>query len=713
MNFIKVFLLLVFVCNYSLLAQSDTLQYELEDIMVTGTRIEQKLIDIPFSVERVDKTQWQFSRKQGVNDVLQTIPGLFLQSRYGNHDVRISIRGFGSRSNSGIRGVRILLDGIPESEPDGQTRVESLDFTAISRIELVKGNSSSLYTNSPGGVINFMTDKYFPTSFALIDNEIGQFDLRKNGFKVGIFTPKNRFMLTTSYENYRGFRQHSNEYQTRLNSVYEANVTDKSKILVNGYYVNGLIKLPGSLTLEQYQTNDSMANPQDVSRDSKRISKKGRLGITYSIDFGKENFSNKVEVIGYGTIKNLDRTAATYRSIIRYGVGGAFRYVNKLTFGGRKKSKQRTNEFSVGGDFFYQTGPISEFDNLNGQKGDVLENLNDETISNVGFYALDQLSILPQRLSLLVTGRYDRVTYASQNLQGSFQDTSRLFDKFTPKFAINLKLTPKIAFYASFGLGFDSPAFNEMDNYPLTSDGGLHLINPDIMPQKSQNIEAGIKGNLPPVKKKFFTNTFAEITFYHNKIQDVIVPFNVNGDVYFRNAGKSKRTGLEVGFSTEIVKGLTLKSAYTFQNFKYSEYFAGVDTGGILINFDYSRNIEPSNPKHFASVDLSYRYTFKKKYTAFIKGNYQYVDNMFVDDANTAKTEAYNLYNGQLGIDLNFSGFRILAYGGLNNITNKKYVGFININADIDKELIVRRYYESGAPRNFFGGLTLAYLFKR
>jgi iron complex outermembrane receptor protein len=707
-----IFIIICLLLSNSVFSQeegTDTVKYMTDEIIVTGTRIEQKIIDIPYPVMRINQTNWVTSRKIGVQDVLLTVPGLFLQPRYGNHDTRITIRGYGSRSNTGIRGVRILLDGIPESEPDGQTRIEAIDFDAIGRIEVVRGYSSSLYTNAPGGVINFLTDKYFPVSFFQLNNEFGSYDLRKNGFKMGINSKTSRFMTSYSYQNYAGYRQHSQEYQHRLNTLFEADFTPQSKLSVYGYYVNGLIKLPGSLTLKNYNENDTAANSRSLSRDEKRNSRKGRVGITLQTSLESGKMKHTFEATTYGTIKIFDRVARTYRLFTRYGIGGSFKYINKFTFGGKSKSNQRTNEFTIGTDLFYQDGPIREFNNLGGKKGDDLVGLSNEVISNVGAYALNQIDIIPQKLSLLLSGRYDRVVFISQDEVAGFRDTSRVFSEFTPKAALNFKLTPHIALYTSFGFGFDSPAGNELDNYPFSSDNGLHKLNPDLKAQKSTSFEVGIKGEVMGFKKKYFKNTFFEISFYRTKIDDVIVPFVVDNSVYFRNAAVSNRTGVEVGFSSEVLKGLTLKGSYAYQKFKYDSYIAGnVDSVGVLTEADYSGNIEPSNPDNFFTGEIMYQHTLAKKYTFYVKSNIQYVGSMFVNDANvdSLKTEAYTLINAQIGVDINFNKFRIVAYGGLNNIADKKYVAFININSDRQE------YYESGPRRNFFGGLTLAYMFR-
>ncbi len=700
----RMFLLFVVVFVYSdIMAQIDTNYYQTEEIIITGTRTEKRIIDIPYPVQRIDNMEWKSTRKQAVNEILGYVPGIFFQPRYGNHDVRISIRGFGSRSNSGIRGVRILLDGMPESEPDGQTRIEALDFSSIGRIEVLRGNSSSLYTNAPGGVINFFSDIDFPTSLVMLDNQFGSYDLRKNGLKAGYKSYNSTFMLSYSYENYGGYRIHSNEFQNRLNSAFETQLSSKSTLSIYGYYVNGVIKLPGSLTLKQYNDNEMQADTNFIAGDYKRITKKGRLGIKFNTRFGEKD-NNTVEVLGYATIKDLERTDSRYRIFSRTGIGGSFRYINKSLIA------DRTNEFSVGGDVYYQGGPMEYYNNVNGSKGNTVRALLNETLYNIGFYFTELFPIVKNKLDVLITGRYDRVTYDSKDNQGGKADTVRTFDKFTPKFALNFKITPKIALYGSFGLGFDTPANNEMDNYPTSSNGGRTTLNPDLKPQNSTNIEFGFKGDLPSVQNKFFRNTFAELTFFSSNIENEIVPFVVDGTYYYRNAAQTQRTGIEAGINTEIFKGLGLKAAYTYSDFYYKEYDALViktTPTYTETKEQYKDKVVPSVPKNLFNIELGYTHVFSPVVSAFLKGNMQLVGEMYVDDKNTdsLKTASYNLFGLQAGLNILYKGLSIVAYGGVNNLGDQKHVAFININDN--KGL----FYEAGPRRNFFGGLTIAYSF--
>ncbi len=672
-------------------------EYELDDVVVTGSRVNKKIIDIPYPVVRIDNSLFQYDRKIGVFDVLPSIPGMFLQSRYGNHDVRIAIRGFGSRSNSGIRGVRILLDDIPESEPDGQTRIEAIDFNSIGRIEIVKGNSSSLYTNAPGGVVNFINDVDFPRSFAVQFNQFGSFDLRRNGLKAGVRTDKYGFVTTYSYQNYTGFREHNNEYWHIFNTVLEVHPGDNTSLKILGYFVDGLIKLPGSLTKEEFEEDPFQADQRQVDRDSKRISTKGRLGVRFNTKFGK-SLNNEIEITTYGTMKFFHRPTRLYKIINRNGLGLTARYANRTNIFGMQ------NEFTIGTDVFLQPARIEFYDNINGQKGDQLIQLLDEGINNTGFYISDNFELLQDRMFLLLSGRYDYVSYDITEETLPSRTDQRTFEAFTPKIALNYKLTPHIAVYTSFGLSFDSPAKNELDPFDPA-----YLYNQELQAQESKNFELGIKGNIISYDALYFRNVLFEATFFNINIDNEIVPFEVLGDVFFRNAAVTNRLGIELGTQLEVIERLQFVFSYTYSNFSYDSYFAKTiefdSTGFVESEEDFSNNIVPSVPEHNIYMSLAYTFPFATNLNGFLKFSYMGISGLWVDDANSDKTDAYNLLNSVLGFDMKFGNFNLLVSAGVNNMFDLVYVGFTNTNS-ADK-----RFYEAGAPRNFFASLNLGYTF--
>lgn len=669
--------------------------YQVDAIVITGTRTRKRLIDVPYAMDRVDMADAKFERKVTVDDVLGDIPGLFLQNRYGNHDVRISIRGFGSRSNTGIRGVRILLDGIPESEPDGQTRIEAIDFQSLGSIEIVRGNASSLYTNAPGGVINFISDIHFPKSHFMSFNQFGSFNLRQNGFKAGVRTDHYGLLTTYSYHNARGYRAHSDDFWHIANVALETRPGGNSTLQILAYTADGLIRLPGSLTKEQFDADPRQANPRDVARDTKRITRKGRLGLRYESIFGNK----EAEFTGYATIKYFERTAGTYRLFNRDGLGASTRLVTHGTI------FDHANEFSVGGDWFYQYGPIQEYDNINGTRGDVLQNLTDESIGNVGCYVQNTFTIVPSRLDLFLTGRYDNVLFNSKDRLLNVRSAHRRFEDFTPKAALNFKLTPTIAAYTSYGLGFDTPAGNEMDNFPTSTDPNI-LLNPDLNPQHSRNFEAGMKGNVVSSSSAFLRRLKFDAAFFASRVEDEIVPFDVFGDVFFRNSAVTHRAGVELGLDADIVEGLRFRGAYTFSDFTYDQYEAGTVefdslSNIVLSNEDFSGNVVPSVPKHNLSVNLSYERGLARHVTGFVKTSFTNVSGMYVDDANSDKTEGYKIVDQLVGVDATVGGLDLLLSGGVNNLFDETYVGFVNVNSTAGE------FYEVGEPRNYFGGLNV------
>lgn len=685
--------------KYYLVPKSDTISYELEEVVVTGTRTQQRAIDIPYSVSTLTNVNYKYDKRVSINDVLGFVPGVFMQSRYGNHDVRISIRGFGSRSNSGIRGVRILLDGIPESEPDGQTRIEAIDFNAVGRIEIVKGNSSSLYTNAPGGVVNFINNVYSPNSYVIQHNEVGSYGLSRNGLKMHLRSKNYGFIFNHTYHSYKGYREHSQDYWHIINSVLEVTPADDSKLEFLGYIVHGMIKLPGSLTLAEYNTDPFQAAPDEKNFDFRRVSKKGRIGVRYTKILGEEK-NHEIELTGYGTLKLFERVDKRFRIFNRHGLGASGKYIYRDNFFGFD------NEFTTGYDLFYQTGPIEVYTNVNGAKLDQLRSLVDETISNVGFYFLDNVQLIKNKLSLLISGRYDNVSYYFIDRLLESRNAKRKFVAFTPKVGVNYKLKPTIALYANAGYSFDTPAGNELGNFPTSSDGGATMLNPDLEPQKSFNLELGLKGRVQYDLPIFSDNVF-DLTLFSSVIRDEIVPFEVFGSVYFRNAAKTWRRGLEFGSDSKLMYGFKLKTSYTYSYFRYREYYALALVGNQM-NFtiqeqNYSGNAVPSVPEHNLNVALTYEKELGINTAFFSKFSFQHVSGMYVNDKNLEKTDAYNLANFLIGLDQRFGNLNLLFSTGINNIFNKKFVGFININSTAG------RFFELGEPRMYFVNLNIAY----
>jgi iron complex outermembrane recepter protein len=703
-NLILLFIVIFFFNSLYLYSQEkekekDSTKYETEEMVITGTRTLEKIIDIPYSVFRVDRKELQFGKKVSAKNVLADVPGLFLQSRYGNKEIRVTIRGYGTRSNSGVRGVKILQDGIPESEPDGETVIDAVDFTSLGGVEVVKGNLSSIYGNSPGGVVNFISDLYFPKNFITTNNQYGNYGLRQNGLKLGIKTNDYRFFVSYFYRNLDGYRNHNVEYQNLVNSVYEGYIGTKSTISVLGNYVKGFDRLPGPITKEQYYADPFQAYDLAVAKDFRTETKKGRLAVRFKTIFGKTN-NNEVEVTGYGGIKDYMKTDdINYIISTRNSVGSLLRYTN------RSALSNHNNVFTVGMDFAYQSGPRTIFDNVAGQRG---PNVNDEfedIQSNMGFYMENQFELIKNKSNIIFSTRYDRVGLSKNSLQYTgYIDTSRIFESITPKFGINYKLTPSIALYTSYAVGVDIPTVSELDNNYFTSNI-RYTLNPDLKPQKSQNFEFGIKGNLMNKKSEFMRKLRFEATFFDYVIRDELVPFTINQNAFFRNATRTNRVGLEFGFMCEPIEGIELVTNYTYTNFKYKDYRAVIQSPSGNYLEEYSENYVPSIPQHILNFILNFEFEISETFSGLLQWDCDYLSRMYVNDKNTETAPSYFYGNVMGGINFSVGNLNTILFVGANNIFDKRYVGYININD------FYGRYYETGEPRSIYSGLNVSYKF--
>lgn len=677
----------------------------LEEIVITGTRDEKKIIDIPYSVFRVDKKELVFGRDMNAKDILQDVPGLFIQTRYGS-DVRISIRGFGTRSNSGVRGIRIMQDGFTESEPDGETTLDAIDYSSLGGVEVVKGNQSSLYPNAPGGVINFLSDFGFTSNFVRSSSQFGSYGLMQNGIRSGLVTNNTKLLLSYTYKNYKGYREHGSEYSHLVNANYLVELDNKSSISVYGNYSRSFARNPGALNGIEYALDPRQAYFVAVGSDFKKETQKGRLGLKYKKSWGRSD-NNQLEILGFGSIKDLIFTTnVLYNVKYKYFLGSSVRFTNKSTI------LKRSNEFTTGADYSYVTGPLSAYTNIGGSKGDDLQLQNTETQMNYGIFAINRLELFKEKFYFLLSGRYDKVSINNNDELFTARNSTRMFERVTPKAAFNYKLTPTVSVYTSFGFGFDTPSASELENFQYSSNFGTTTLNPDINPQTSKNFEVGLKGNLVNKKRKFLKKALFELTFFNTIVNDEIIPFIITDRVFYRNAAKTNRLGFESGFKIEPVEKVDVLLNYTYTNFKYDKYISRIFPGtGDPVDVEYSGNMVPAVPQHLVNFIVEAEPEIARHLELLCIFDCDYVSKIFTDDLNSASASPYFYANTMLGLKYSSKDFNLILSAGLKNIFNRKYVGFVNINANPEQPDDQRRYYELGEPRNFYTSAVLTYKF--
>jgi iron complex outermembrane receptor protein len=230
-------------------------------------------------------------------------------------------------------------------------------------------------------------------------------------------------------------------------------------------------------------------------------------------------------------------------------------------------------------------------------------------------------------------------------------------------------------------------------------------LNPDIDPQKSNNFELGIKGSIRNRSSEIMEKIFFDLTFFYYKVFDEIIPFIINQKTFFRNAAKTTRVGLETGIKTEPFEHVEMTVNYTYTNFKYDSYTTIISSPIGTTTEDYAGNYEPSVPKHILNFILNYELEMSEDFSALFLWDCDYISKMYVNDANSEQSAGYFYGNVMAGLSFSNEYFGTVFYLGAGNIFNKRYAGFININD------FYGRYYDTGEPRNIYGGLNLSYKF--
>ncbi|MEP7234659.1 MAG: TonB-dependent receptor [Ignavibacteriota bacterium] len=680
-----------------------------EDLEVSSTRVSESKLDVPMGITTVSEAQFTNSRGYELNDALSLVPGVFSQGRSGHTDARITIRGYGARgagdrSNAGnLRGIRVMIDGVPETEPDGRTSLDNVDLSSYSHIEVLRSNASSLYGSAAGGVISLYTNLDFPNSFVDESFKTGSFGFMKNSVSAGALSGSSHIYAGFSNASYEGFRPHSESQTGNAKIVITSKLGENTDLLINASAASNIFRFPGPLTFAQFEANPLQADSTYVARDEHRFNRVGKFSLEVDHDLGGGSAISGTVFLQPKILTRSER--GQWREFNRYSIGssGAYSWLAEL-------NPTTHNTLLLGFDQQFQDGTI-QFFNMNSSlgRGTILRQDKSEASSNVGLYLQDQFAI--DDLTLVLGGRYDLLRYQYEDFTGAIPKDDVEFTAFTPKAAVSYKLGSQNSVYVAYGGGLEAPAFNEIDppdSAIIASHGGTFNPNasfsPFLKPAKSTSIELGTKGIITGGGS--LTAISYDVALFSIKVTDDIIPWN--GGAFYFMAGKTSRTGGELGLAAYFDFGLTARTAFTFMSAKYDEYSSDLGT--------FDGNKQAGIPDIFGRFSLHY----DTEFGLFAEAGLNHVGEYYADDRNDklpdgtpdSKTNslapAYTIFDLTLGYQRTlFEVLNLNLFVGISNLTDQSYISSVFINGTGN------RYFEPGMPRNFVGGVSLKYNFSK
>ena len=646
-----------------------------EELVITATRANSKLSETPFSVNTIGKDQIEKGQFLNLDESLNQVPGLYFSNRYNySRDLRMSIRGFGSRSNFGIRGIQVFIDGIPSTTPDGQTVLDDLDLSIVRQIEILRGTSSALYGSSSGGVVNIITESGNNTSGGAFNSMIGDNSFLRNSFKVGDKVEDFDFFISGAHLNYGGYREHSNVEQTNLGikAGYDFNENYRAEFIfrvVDSPYAEDA----GGLNSAERRANKKGARQRNIDLDAGEAvtDKKMGLSIVRASEFHRlelrnyfnwRDFDAKLPItpfIGAGIVK-LDRTI----------VGGGLEYENSHNV------FEFRNQFILGFDFDSMKDDRRRFDNLNGSTGELQFEQN-EKAKTLGLF-LQEKFFINSYTSVLAGLRYDHVDFEIHDkfLSNGDQTGELEFNEMTYSIGLSYNPTNFLNYYFNYSTAFETPTFTEFAN--PSSNGTLGGFA-NVSAQKSSGYELGMRLN---TSEKFNMS----LVYYHLDVEDEVTTVsNVDGRAFFNNAD-TRRSGAELDFQVMLVKNLDLSASFTHSNLNFTKFINTPEAVG---------NRLPGVPKQHGYLGLNY----ENQEGSFANWNLNYVGKIYTNNINSVSDTSYLVSNLVFGHKYRFEKYRLVGKVGVNNLFDKDY------NQEIRIQDATSRFFETAPKRNFFGSV--------
>lgn len=658
-------------------SQADSTKTQtLPEIFIKSSRIIEAKQQLPLAITLLDiKETKEVLQQLSFNDYISSVSGLMaLNANNFSQDLRVSIRGFGARSAFGIRGVKLIVDGIPETTPDGQGQIDNLNLAAIEKIEIIKGPSSTLYGNASGGVINVFTQNTFENDYIKTGLTFGNYNLRRYQVNAGFRLKKTKLIVQETNTKTNGYRQQSGFKSDNLNFRLLHDISNKTKLnLQLNYTESPYAEDAGGLTLDELLDDRKQARTRNVDFKTEESINQFKLGTSINHKWSNNTLN------AYGFFSNRN-----FYGLLPFENGGIVDLGRNYYGIGSNYSIKKTNEnlqntFQFGFDLAQQIDNRKRFNNLNGSQGDKALDQK-EQFGTIGFYALNHLKI--NKFLLRFGIRYDTnyIEVKDALLENKNQSGDINLNAFNPSLGLSFAINKNQSLYTNYSTSFETPVLSELSAVE-SDEGGFNTL---LEPQKALNIEVGYK-----VKNKVFS---AEMALFYILTKDDITSYEIDlfpGRTFYRNAGKTKRKGLELSGRINISPKILMNATYSFSDFKYDTYST---TNG---NFD--DNQLPGIPKHMASLSWMYKNDSGLK----IRIGNQYIGKLYAEDSNITNVKGYIKTDLNIGYEKSLGGLKLSPFIGVNNLFNVAYNDNIRINA------FGGRYYEPAPKMNVFGGLRL------
>ncbi len=663
-------------------------------VVVTATRVEQNSFDLPVSIDVVDSAKLHDSQAHvNLSETAMRIPGVVVNNRFNTaQDLSVSTRGFGARSQFGVRGVRLYADGIPMTMPDGQGQTGTFNLDTAKQVEFMRGPFSALYGNSSGGVVQILTKN--GTNDPTLSGGItfGSYNTRRESLTYEGTDGGLNYVVNAAHFSTDGFRDHSEATRDTLHTKVSYAISEGTKLTMAATALDQPdTKDPLGLTPAQYKQNPRQAGTDAVSRDTRVNRTHTQAGLVLDHVVSEQQ---SIRLMGYYGVRDNQQFQ-------QLGATGRVSSIDR-DFGGLDARWSYKN--NLGGRPFSLTAGLN-YDNMeddrrqyNAKNGHISSNETRSEIQKVhNFDQFVQATLEPSDRLLLIAGlRHTRINFnvddkmpvkvSDPDGSGSVEYTNT-----SPVLGATFRVTPALNLYANYGRGFETPTFIEVTYLNPTTGAGPNL---GLQPSKSKNYEVGAKAFIGD-------NTRVNLALFKvDTEKEIVTDLGQGTTASFKNAGDTERRGMELSVDSVLPFNFGFYAAYTLMNAEFKDTFCSGTGCPTPAKTVASGNKIPGTYTSTTYAEISWKHDASGFSTALEGIRFS---DTYADDLNTIKADGYALFNLRGGFAQKTGQWRFNEFARIDNIADRNYVSSVRVNNSAA--------YEPGAGRNYLLGLNASYQF--